>query len=29
MVTLIATIPGPDCLKDLIPKFGIRLKVYQ
>lgn len=27
--TLIGIIPGPDCLKDLIPKVGVRLKVYQ
>ena len=23
------TISGPDCLKDIISKYGIRLKVYQ
>ena len=23
-----AAIPGPDCFKDLIPKLGLRLKVY-
>ena len=23
-----ATCAGPDCLKDVIPKLGIRLKVY-
>ena len=27
--TLIGIIPGPDCLKDLVPKIGMRLKVYQ
>ena len=29
LVTLIGIMPGPDCLKDLIPKIGIRLKVYR
>ena len=24
-----ATQSGPDCLKDVIPKYGLRLKVYQ
>lgn len=28
LVTLIGVTPGPDCLKDLISKVGIRLKVY-
>ena len=23
-----ATCAGPDCLKDVIPKLGVRLKVY-
>lgn len=27
--TLLAAVQGPDCLKDLIPKLGARLKVYQ
>ena len=27
--TLIGTSIGPDCLKELIPKLGVRLKVYQ
>ena len=27
--TLIGITPGPDCLKDLVPKVGVRLKVYQ
>ena len=27
--TLLGTTQGPDCLKELIPKVGIRLKVYQ
>ena len=26
---LLGTTQGPDCLKELIPKVGIRLKVYQ
>lgn len=21
--------PGPDCLKDVIPKYGIRIKTYK
>ena len=29
LVTLIGIMPGPDCLKDLIPKIGGRLKVYR
>ena len=29
LVTLIGIMPGPDCLKDLIPKIGLRLKVYR
>ena len=29
LCTLIGIIPGPDCLKDLVPKVGVRLKVYQ
>ena len=24
----LGTVCGPDCLKDVIPKYGIRLKVY-
>ena len=27
--TLISLIPGPDCLKDLVPKIGIRIKLHQ
>ena len=27
--TLLAAVQGPDCLRDLIPKLGVRLKVYQ
>ena len=27
--TLMGTSTGPDCLKELIPKLGMRLKVYQ
>ena len=26
---LLGTTQGPDCLKELIPKVGIRLKLYQ
>ena len=29
LVTLLTNVQGPDCLKDLIPKLGVRLKVYQ
>ena len=29
LVTLLTTVQGPECLKDLIPKLGVRLKVYQ
>jgi len=29
LVTLLTAVQGPDCLKDLIPKLGVRLKVYQ
>ena len=29
LVTLLATMQGPDCLKELIPKLGMRLKVYR
>lgn len=29
LVTLLSIVQGPDCLKDLVAKFGIRLKVYQ
>lgn len=25
----LATTPGPDCLKDVLPKLGQRLKVYK
>ena len=29
LVTLVDTgIQGPDCLRELIPKIGVRLKVY-
>ena len=24
-----ASCSGPDCIKDVIPKYGLRLKVYQ
>ena len=29
LLTLIGVTPGPDCLKDLVPKIGTRLKVYR
>ena len=29
LVALLTTTQGPDCLKDLIPKLAVRLKVYQ
>ena len=25
----LAAVQGPDCLRDIIPKLGVRLKVYQ
>ena len=25
----LATTAGPDCLRDVIPKYGLRLKVYR
>ena len=29
LFTLIGLYPGPDCLKDLVPKVGLRLKLYK
>ena len=29
MITLINTTSGPDCLKELVPKVGLRMKVYK
>ena len=29
LVTLIGFVPGPDCLKELITKVGLRIKVYK
>ena len=29
LVTLIGSKPGPDCLKDLVPKVGLRMKLYK
>ena len=29
LVTLMGTTSGPDCLKELVPKVGIRMKVYK
>ena len=29
VTTLLAAVQGPDCLRDLVPKLGVRLKVYQ
>ena len=29
LVTLIGVAPGPDCLKELVSKVGLRLKVYK
>ena len=28
VVSAFAACPGPDCLKDIVPKLGQRLKVY-
>ena len=27
-VAAFATCPGPDCLKEVVPKYGSRVKVY-
>ena len=29
LVTFIGFIPGPDCLKELISKVGLRMKFYK
>ena len=29
LVTLVGSKPGPDCLKDLVPKVGLRMKLYK
>ena len=29
LMTLVGTSAGPDCLKELIPKVGARVKVYK
>ena len=29
LMTLVGLTPGPDCLKELIPKIGTRMKVYK
>lgn len=29
LVTLVGATPGPDCLKELVSKVGIRMKVYK
>lgn len=29
LVTLLGTSSGPDCFKELVPKIGIRMKVYK
>ena len=28
IATAFATLPGPNCLRDVLPKLGVRLKVY-
>lgn len=27
--TAFATAPGPDCIREVVPKLGYRLKVYR
>ena len=27
--TAFATVPGPDCIREVVPKLGYRLKVYR
>lgn len=27
-VAAFATCPGPDCIKEVVPKYGYRVKVY-
>jgi hypothetical protein len=29
VATAFTTAPGPDCLKEVVPKLGQRLKVYK
>ena len=29
LLTLVGLTPGPDCLKELIPKIGTRIRVYK
>ena len=29
LITVLATTPGPDCLKELVPKIGVRIKLYK
>ena len=28
IVEAFGSMPGPDCLRDVLPKLGVRLKVY-
>lgn len=29
LIDAFGTCPGPDCLKDVIPKYGLRVKTYK
>ena len=29
IATAFAVTPGPDCIRDVVPKVGVRMKVYQ
>lgn len=29
IATAFAITPGPDCIRDVVPKVGVRMKVYQ
>ena len=29
LITLLDTLSGPDCLKELVPEIGVRMKVYK
>lgn len=29
LISAVNALSGPDCLKDVIPKFGQRIKVYK
>ena len=29
IATAFTITPGPDCIRDVVPKVGVRMKVYQ